>query len=68
MLTKRETEVTTLICDGLSCKQIADELGMAYKTVDCHRTRIMRKLNVHNTALLVRRAFENRLVNLQCVN
>jgi DNA-binding NarL/FixJ family response regulator len=55
-LTPREREVTVLVAQGKSNRQIAVELGMAFKTAVCHRARIMSKLDVHNTADLTRAA------------
>jgi PAS domain S-box-containing protein len=53
-LTCREQQVVTLIADGKSTKEIAAILGISYKTADSHRTKIMEKLRVHETASLVR--------------
>ena len=55
-LTDRERQVVTLIAEGNSTKEVAARLGISVKTADCHRTRIMDKLNVHQTANLVRYA------------
>ena len=55
-LTNREYEVTNLVCEGLSSKQIAYELGVSCRTVENHRISAMAKLGVSNVALLVRRA------------
>ena len=62
-LTPRETEVLKLIAEGLSSKQIAAGLGISFKTVVCHRTRIMDKLDVHDTASLVRYAVRQKLID-----
>jgi DNA-binding NarL/FixJ family response regulator len=61
-LTRREYQVLQLIVDGKSCREIAAELGICFKTVVSHRTRIMEKLDVHETASLVRRAIRKGLV------
>ena len=53
-LTCREQQVVTLIAEGKSTKEIAAILGISYKTADSHRTKIMEKLQVHETASLVR--------------
>jgi DNA-binding CsgD family transcriptional regulator len=53
-LTNREKEVLCLIINGLSTKQIAAELHMAFKTASCHRYRIMGKVGAGNAADLVR--------------
>ena len=55
-LTDRERQVVTLIAQGSSTKEVAAQLGISVKTADCHRTRIMDKLNLHQTAYLVRYA------------
>ena len=51
-LSRREIDVMQSICQGKSNKEIAVSLGIATKTVDNHRTRLMQKLGVHNTASL----------------
>jgi PAS domain S-box-containing protein len=61
-LTNREVQVLLLIADGKSTKQAAAALGISYKTADSHRTRIMEKLGVHETASLIRRAIRLGLV------
>jgi DNA-binding NarL/FixJ family response regulator len=55
-LTLREAEVLQLIAEGFANKQIASELGLSVKTVEKHRQQIMNKLNIHDTASLVRHA------------
>jgi DNA-binding NarL/FixJ family response regulator len=52
--TSRESEVLQLICDGYSSKAIGHKLGIAHRTATCHRTRILQKAGVHETASLVR--------------
>lgn len=61
-LTKRELEVLKLIAHALSNKEIAKELYISDQTVSVHRKNIMRKLNVSNTAGLVKMAYDNKLV------
>lgn len=56
VLTERELEVLALIAKGYTNREIARELGLSPKTVDNHRTHIMEKLDIHNTAGLVRYA------------
>ncbi|MCX6144703.1 MAG: response regulator transcription factor [Ignavibacteriales bacterium] len=58
-LTRREREVLTLVVDGLTNQQIADQLFISPRTVDTHRTNIMQKLNIHDLANLVRYAIEH---------
>ena len=55
-LTQREREVLQQIAAGRTSKQIAAALGISFKTVVCHRTRLMEKLDLHNVASLVRYA------------
>ena len=55
-LTPREAEVLQLIAEGFANKQIAAELGLSVKTVEKHRQQVMNKLNIHQTAGLVRHA------------
>jgi len=56
LLTSRETEVLQLIAEGKANKQTAAELGIAAKTVEKHRSNLMHKLNIHDTAGLTRYA------------
>lgn len=55
-LTVREAEVLQLIAEGFANKQIAAELGLSVKTVEKHRQQVMNKLDIHDTAGLVRHA------------
>jgi DNA-binding NarL/FixJ family response regulator len=55
-LTIREAEVLQLIAEGFANKQIASELGLSVKTVEKHRQQVMNKLDIHDTAGLVRHA------------
>jgi DNA-binding NarL/FixJ family response regulator len=56
VLSHREREVLQLIAEGHTNKEIAAQLGLAVKTIDAHRTRIMDKLKIHNVAGLTRYA------------
>jgi two-component system, NarL family, nitrate/nitrite response regulator NarL len=62
-LSRRELQVLTLIADGHTNKQIADELGISVRTVETHRERLMRKLNVQGTAALTKAAIALGLVS-----
>lgn len=62
LLTKREKEILKLIADGMTNSQIAEKLFVSQSTVDTHRKNMLTKLNVNNTAALVRFAVENGLV------
>lgn len=52
-LTPREEDVLRLVVEGLTNRQIADKLFISPKTVDCHRTNLMKKVGVHNVVDLV---------------
>jgi DNA-binding NarL/FixJ family response regulator len=62
MLSDREREVLIAIADGLSNKETAGRLGIGVRTIETHRERIMRKLNIHNVAGLTRFAIANGLI------
>jgi len=55
-LTPRERQVLQLVGEGRSTKQIAEVLHISVKTAEFHRGRLMKKLNVHDTANLFRYA------------
>jgi DNA-binding NarL/FixJ family response regulator len=61
-LTKREKEVLILIAEGLTNLQISEKLFISIDTVDSHRKNLHTKLNVKNTAMLIRFATENGLL------
>jgi DNA-binding NarL/FixJ family response regulator len=61
-LSAREREIVQLLAEGRTSKEIASRLGIAFKTVDAHRTNIMRRLNVHAVADLVRYAVRERII------
>jgi two-component system, NarL family, nitrate/nitrite response regulator NarL len=63
-LTSREREVLILISEGLSNKEIASKLGVGVRTVETHRERIMRKLNIHSVAGLTKFAISKGLITL----
>jgi two-component system response regulator NreC len=62
-LTKREREILKLIAEGYKNKEIADYLCVSLKTVEKHRTNLMKKLDIHNVATLTAFAMEKDLVN-----
>jgi two-component system nitrate/nitrite response regulator NarL len=64
-LTNREREVLTLISEGLGNKEIASRLGVGVRTVETHRERVMRKLDIHSVAGLTRFAISSGLVSLR---
>lgn len=60
-LSAREKEIIQHLCNGLTNNQIATKLHISHKTVENHRTNIMRKLEVHNIVELVRFSIKNGL-------
>jgi two-component system, NarL family, nitrate/nitrite response regulator NarL len=61
-LSNREREVLSLVAEGLSNKEIASHLNVGVRTVETHRERIMRKLNIHSIAGLTRFAIAKGIV------
>lgn len=61
-LTRRETEVLQLLAEGQTNKGVAAVLKISVKTVETHRARIMRKLQLGSLAELVRYALRNRII------
>jgi DNA-binding NarL/FixJ family response regulator len=61
-LTEREREILQLVAEGNSTKEIGAKLGISAKTVDNHRTNLMRKLNIHDVASLTRHAINQGLL------
>jgi len=61
-LTAREAEILQLIAGGQSNRLIAGALDISPRTVAVHRMNLMKKLNVHNTASLLRRAEQEGLI------
>jgi DNA-binding NarL/FixJ family response regulator len=61
-LTRREQEVLQLVAEGKSTKEIADVLGISPRTAESHRKRIKRKLQIRDTAGLVRYAVRQGIV------
>ena len=61
-LTDREREILRLIAQGLTTRQIAEELVLSPHTVQSHRDRIMSKLDLHSKTALVRYAVDRGLV------
>ncbi len=62
LLTDREKEVLQLLAEGRSNKEVAQLLNLSVYTVETHRTRIMQKLNLHNTAELVLYAVRKKII------
>jgi DNA-binding NarL/FixJ family response regulator len=62
-LTEREIEILKLIAQGFSNKEIGDRLFISHRTVDTHRTNLMRKLDAKNIAGLIRYAMRAGLID-----
>lgn len=63
-LTKRELEVLALVASGKSNQEVADDLFISIKTVETHKSHILDKLGLKNTAELVKYAIKNKLISL----
>ena len=61
-LTQREREILKLIAEGYKNKEIAEHLFISLKTVEKHRSNLMRKLDLHNTAALTAFAMEKGII------
>lgn len=61
-ITPREKEVLELVAEGYSTKQIADKLGISIRTVESHRINMLKKLEVSNTAELIRKSIQLKFI------
>lgn len=61
-LSARERQVLQLVSEGKSTREAAEQLGVSVKTAESHRTRLMQKLDIHETASLVRYAIRHGVV------
>ena len=66
-LSDREREVLQLLADGLALKEIATKLVLSVKTVDAHKTNLMRKLDLHDRSELIKYAIQRKLIRLPFV-
>ena len=64
-LTKRENEVLQAVAQGKTNQEVADALFISIKTVETHKTNILEKLGLRNTAELVRYAIKNQIISLE---
>jgi two-component system, NarL family, response regulator NreC len=61
-LSGREREILVLLAEGQSLKDIATHLSLSVKTVDAHKYKIMRKLDLHDRSELIRYAIRKKLI------
>jgi DNA-binding NarL/FixJ family response regulator len=61
-VTSREREIIQLLAEGNRNNEIASSLGISFKTVQAHRSNVMRKLEMHNISELVRYAVRNQII------
>ncbi len=62
-LTEREREILKLIAEGYKNREIGEHLFISLKTVEKHRSRLMKKLDLHNTAALTAFALEKGMID-----
>jgi len=62
-ITTREKEVLALICEGKTTQEIAETMFISFNTVESHRSNLLLKVGVKNTAGLVKWAMENEIIN-----
>lgn len=63
-LSAREREVLKLLADGLTLKEIAARLVLSVKTVDNHKTNMMRKLDLHDRTGVIKYAIQRKLIRI----
>ena len=59
---RREIEVLAMVADGFTTKEISTKLFISNRTVDTHRNNLMKKLNVQNTAELIKKAHQFKII------
>lgn len=64
ILSEREVEVTRLLCEGLSCKEVAAKLFLSTRTVEWHKKHIMEKMGFKTTSDLIKYAIRNGIICL----
>jgi DNA-binding NarL/FixJ family response regulator len=64
-LTAREREITQLLAEGMSSKEVASLLNLSTKTVETHRSNIMRRLSLHSIRDLVVYAIKNNIIQIE---
>ena len=63
-LTTREREVLKMLAEGNTVKEIACDLNLSVKTVEAHKSNLMRKLDIHNKATLVQYAIQRKIIKI----
>ena len=67
-MTPREVEIIRLLAEGKSNKEIAALLGIAVRTIETHRSKIMLKLGLHSLAELIHYAMRHKIVSMQSLS
>ena len=62
LLTDRELTIVRMVADGKITKEIADKLSISVRTVETHRSKIMKKLKVSNASEMIRYAYDKKLI------
>ena len=62
LLSDREREILVFLAEGLAIKEVAARLGLSVKTVDAHRSKLMRKLGLTDRSELIRYAIRKKLI------
>jgi len=63
-ITDREIDVLKLLCKGLTNQEISDQLFLSTKTVETHKTRLLKKTNTKNSTSLIIYALKNKIIEL----
>lgn len=62
LLSDRELTIVRMVADGKITKEIADKLNISVRTVETHRSKIMKKLKVSNASEMIRYAYDKKLI------
>lgn len=65
LLTDREIQVLKILAEGYTVKRAAELLDLSPKTVDTHKANLMRKINIHHRADLIKYALRKKIISLQ---
>ncbi len=65
ILSERESEILLMFAEGFTTREISDKLFISVKTVGTHKQKILEKLNLHNTADIVKYAIKKGLITLE---